>query len=523
MMLTSKVSQAELSLGAVSPVSDGSSDAEKSSFSGLFSSMMAGQEEGELALADHVEGAGKGEMVLNFESLPSTSTAEQVSLPVNGVVDDVVRQLDSLTSSALRGEAASNLYQQGVVGKDIKNIGKEDVLAVEQDALSAASFAADAGIEQGSLSIIDSASIADTPVLDDKVVRSSVAEGKEVSLDASNEISPPPMVLASTAMDVESERLDITLENQPARKLNKSFDLDATNVYMGESPMQDESIEWALSQDRAVMQGDALNKSGTVAFNSLNQNGPSSLNAPSTSWGTQTLEGQGAQGLGQQASSFGQSSQQGSGQSAQQQSMFFAQQGGQANQEGKQLSLEQQMAVKAMNDTITKSEGRELLGGAEIASFDRKVGLPIGLQSINVPLKHPQWGQALGQRIVFMSNNSLQQAKITLNPQSLGQIQVTLQLDKDQKMHISLAAQSGMTRESMENALPRLREMMEQAGVQVASVDIREQKQSFSDNEPHHAKHEKNSSKDSLVEEGFIEESPLATVGLTDNIVDYYA
>jgi flagellar hook-length control protein FliK len=75
----------------------------------------------------------------------------------------------------------------------------------------------------------------------------------------------------------------------------------------------------------------------------------------------------------------------------------------------------------------------------------------------------------------------------------------------------------------MESALPRLREMMEQAGVQVASVDIREQKQTFSENESSHAQNGKNRTEHSLAEEAFVEESALATVGSTDNIVDYYA
>jgi len=97
-----------------------------------------------------------------------------------------------------------------------------------------------------------------------------------------------------------------------------------------------------------------------------------------------------------------------------------------------------------------------------------------------------------------------------------------LQLDKDQQMHVSLVAQNGATRESMENALPRLREMMEQAGIQLASVNISDQKQ-FSESGDAQEHHGQGASKNTLVEEDKAEDRPLLMTGSTDNIIDYYA
>jgi flagellar hook-length control protein FliK len=325
---------------------------------------------------------------------------------------------------------------------------------------------------------------------------------------------------------------DLLAFNPSVSADNQPLDLTAPNIKI-DTLNQVEAIEQVLVREDnptlPVQEITSTVQAGLMASNAQSQGvvqGTVSTQSVSTgtsqnvvSWGVQGADSQASQGFGQQGQSFGQSSQNSSGQPTHQQAMMFAQ----MSQGDKQQALEQQAAVRSVNETLAKAEGRELLGGAEIASLDRKGGLPPGLQTINLPLKHPQWGQSLGQRIVFMSNNSLQQAQITLNPQNLGQIQVTLQLDKEQKMHISLAAQNGMTRESMESALPRLREMMEQAGVQVASVDIREQKQTFSENESSHAQNGKNRTEHSLAEEAFVEESALATVGSTDNIVDYYA
>lgn len=517
MTLISKIPQAESPLDTLYSVSDGESEPEKSVFSGLFSSMMAVQEgeEAELDFLRQVDRLGFHEVALNSESLLGVVAPYDAS--VDDVVKDVVIQLESLSSSRLMNDGAISLEMEGVSGE-------EATLGIEQASVQATPFATEQ-VSLGFNPVLSAESgLNRASSFSEKPSPMAVEgeEGEEV-LGILDEVLPPPVMPASISFGAETQTQGGTVLNQPTNRPNQRFDLASPNANLDmNEAIESEDVEWVVTQQRLAMQGDASVQTEAVSVNVLNQNSRSTLNQGVTSWGTQSLEGQSSQGLGQQAQSSGQSSQQGSGQSAQQQPMFFAQQGSQASQEGKQLSLEQQMAVKTMNDAMTKLEGKELLGGAEIASFDRKSNLPIGLQSINIPLKHPQWGQAFGQRIVFMSNNSLQQAQITLNPQSLGQIQVTLQLDKEQKMHISLTAQNGMTRESMENAMPRLREMMEQAGIQLGSVDISDQKQ-FSENGDTHEHHEKSTSKHTLVEEGEVEEQPLLMTGSTDNIIDYYA
>jgi flagellar hook-length control protein FliK len=277
-----------------------------------------------------------------------------------------------------------------------------------------------------------------------------------------------------------------------------------------------------------ALQNLALNQSTVGKENSasvqLNSGISNAASNSVTNWGTQTHAAMasgdaqiGAQ-QSQPSAQGGQNGQAFQGQSGQQQAMMFAQ----FIKEGKVQALEQQAAVRGVDESALKSEGKDLLGGAEIASTDRRGLLPLGLQSIPQPLKHPQWGQALGQRVVFMANNSMQQAQITLNPEKLGHIQVTLQLDKDQKMNVSLNAKNGITRESMENALPKLREMLEQAGIALGSMDVSDQKQ-FSDNDSDKPTSVGVASNNAVEEEDAIIESSLSTVKTTDNIVDYYA
>jgi len=499
MMLTAKMNQTEQLLGGFSPVLDEKKSSDSTGFSSLFSSMVAEQ-----------TGGGRKLDPLLLSDVSMTDEPGK-SLPLS---ESVVEQ----------GAAMFPLQNQ-------ETLGLETVSSLESQTLSPLEF--------DRLNVNDTAFSEMSEALVIKETSSSLqtsdAAPDSVGLilpKSLNEAPPPSISLVETQGAFEGgEDGSLVFDlPQPAPEDSLPLDLDASNVKI-ESLKQTEieTVEQILvREDNPALQGQELTsiaQASQMASNAPSQgvNSPQSAstgpNQNVVSWGAQSADSQASQGAGQQGQSFGQSGQNNSGQQTHQQAMMFSQ----MSQGDKQQALDQQAAVRAVSETLAKTEGRELLGGAEIASLDRKGGLPTGLQTIHLPLKHPQWGQALGQRIVFMSNNSLQQAQITLNPQNLGQIQVTLQLDKEQKMHISLVAQNGMTRESMENSLPRLRDMMEQAGVQVASVDIHEQKQTFSENESSHAQNGKNRTEHSLAEEAFVEESTLATVGSTDNIVDYYA
>lgn len=192
--------------------------------------------------------------------------------------------------------------------------------------------------------------------------------------------------------------------------------------------------------------------------------------------------------------------------------------------------VEQQATLRAtetMNLTSSfASNGSELdsLSLIEGASSERRGNLPAGLQSIPLPVKHPQWGQALGQRVSYMANAQIQQAQITLNPEKLGPIQIKLHMDRDQQVQVSLSAQHGTTKEAIEAAIPRLREMLEQSGVQVASVDVGDFSQ-FSEQAGEDLEEESQLSQTAQNNAvGSVDESETTKVDVhSDQLVDYYA
>ena len=94
--------------------------------------------------------------------------------------------------------------------------------------------------------------------------------------------------------------------------------------------------------------------------------------------------------------------------------------------------------------------------------------------SINTPLNKPGFVPEFNQRIMMMIGQKIQSAEIQLNPEELGKIDVTIKFNQDQQASIVFASQSAVTREALEQGANRLRESLEQNGIDLESVDIQE-------------------------------------------------
>lgn len=101
---------------------------------------------------------------------------------------------------------------------------------------------------------------------------------------------------------------------------------------------------------------------------------------------------------------------------------------------------------------------------AQIATVQAKelVAPPVGSQG---------WDEAVGQKVVWMAAGGQQSAELTLNPPDMGPMRVVLNIDKDQAS-ISFSAQQPEVRQALEAAMPKLREMMSEAGVTVTSSTV---------------------------------------------------
>lgn len=98
-----------------------------------------------------------------------------------------------------------------------------------------------------------------------------------------------------------------------------------------------------------------------------------------------------------------------------------------------------------------------------------------GLQqvSIDVPVQHQQWQRAFAERVVWSVGNS-QSVQVRINPAELGPIDIQLNVSKEQT-NITFNTSHAMTRDTIELALPRLRDMLASEGLNLGDVDVRHQ------------------------------------------------
>ncbi|MEM9603860.1 MAG: flagellar hook-length control protein FliK [Pseudomonadota bacterium] len=91
--------------------------------------------------------------------------------------------------------------------------------------------------------------------------------------------------------------------------------------------------------------------------------------------------------------------------------------------------------------------------------------------SIETAVDDPNWSEALNYRLQWLAQRGVQSARIQLNPAELGPMDVTVDV-VDDVATVQFRAEHGLTREALEQASPRLRELMMQAGFDRAELDI---------------------------------------------------
>ncbi|MBC7414256.1 MAG: flagellar hook-length control protein FliK, partial [Herminiimonas sp.] len=83
----------------------------------------------------------------------------------------------------------------------------------------------------------------------------------------------------------------------------------------------------------------------------------------------------------------------------------------------------------------------------------------------------PAWDHALGQKVVWMAAGAEQSASLTLNPPDLGPIQIVINVSNSQADASFTAAQPEV-RQALEAALPRLKEMLGDAGITLGQASV---------------------------------------------------
>lgn len=104
---------------------------------------------------------------------------------------------------------------------------------------------------------------------------------------------------------------------------------------------------------------------------------------------------------------------------------------------------------------------------ASVAAHVERLAQPFGSHG---------WNEGFSSRVVWMTRNNVQSAEIHLNPPDLGPIEVKLVVTGEQNRlpsaSLQFSAANAATREAIESALPRLREMLLDNGIALGNTTV---------------------------------------------------
>ncbi len=90
---------------------------------------------------------------------------------------------------------------------------------------------------------------------------------------------------------------------------------------------------------------------------------------------------------------------------------------------------------------------------------------------VPTPAGQRVWAEDVGNRMIWMVGRGESRAELVLTPPSLGKLGVSIQVNGDQTSAHFVAATSA-AREALEQAMPRLREVLQQAGINLGQTNV---------------------------------------------------
>jgi flagellar hook-length control protein FliK len=93
--------------------------------------------------------------------------------------------------------------------------------------------------------------------------------------------------------------------------------------------------------------------------------------------------------------------------------------------------------------------------------------------SIPTPLHDRGWSDDFAQKVSWIVGQRHQSAELTLNPPAMGNIEISIRLDNDKSTVVTtFVSANAEVRETLETALPRLREMLASAGIELGQTHV---------------------------------------------------
>jgi len=122
-------------------------------------------------------------------------------------------------------------------------------------------------------------------------------------------------------------------------------------------------------------------------------------------------------------------------------------------------------------EALTRTDGAGFLSALGLTTASQVSAADRPAFMLPSPPGTPEFADQVAERVVWMAGQKLDRAQIRLNPAHLGPISVDVSVGED-GANITFTAQHAVTREALEQALPRLREMFSGSGLALAGADV---------------------------------------------------
>ena len=138
------------------------------------------------------------------------------------------------------------------------------------------------------------------------------------------------------------------------------------------------------------------------------------------------------------------------------------------------------------------------------------------------PDSSAEWGSALGDRVSVMLNQKQHLATIRLDPPTLGKMDIQI-LVKDDVTNVTIHTQHAQTRDMVDSASYRLREILQDAGYQNVNVDVSHQSDQQKQDAQFSNSSDANDGLDSDAASSADKLPMTVQINLPDSLVDFFA
>lgn len=118
---------------------------------------------------------------------------------------------------------------------------------------------------------------------------------------------------------------------------------------------------------------------------------------------------------------------------------------------------------------VSLDAARQMQNAQNQATAQLHSGHPVSRSE--APVGSNAWNQDVADRVVWMVGQKESRADLVLNPPHLGRIEISVTVNGDQANATFVAANPNV-RDALENALPRLREVLNDVGIQLGQANV---------------------------------------------------